>query len=407
MSPRASILHISTGAELGGAERVLLDLVCSLDRERFLPWVIVPREGRLAEALRTAGISTIVLDYLGRARRLGRYSSWREYVGALRALPHIAGRIRDVGRLMNRAEIGLVHAHGIKAQVFTSGLAPWVRARFVWHAHDFVRHRGFWWGFQWLGRLVPDAIVAPSDAVAREFPNRANVFTIPHGVDLRAFAPALGEPVLRPRRVGLIGVLAPWKGQHVFIQAAERVSQSLPDVEFLLVGDEIYDTAGHRGFREELEREIVRRGLQQRVRLLGFHVEIARILQGLDLVVHCSLEPEPFGRVLIEAMACGKPVIASRGGATEEIVRDGETGILVPAGDAVRLAEAMLALLGDPLRCARLGRAARERVERFFSLQAHVRKIEELYDMLLSGGRRRARCSSAITSSSETSRKSS
>lgn len=385
MSGRAhQILHISTGAELGGAERVVLDLARGLDRERFHVRVLVPRLGRLAEALHAVGIPTLVVGYWGRGHRLGRYSSWREYASALRSLPHVARTIRALARFVNETPIELIHAHGIKAQAFSAGLAPFVRARIIWHVHDFLRHRKFWWGFRALGRRIPDLLLVPSRAVAREFAEWGNVLVIPNGVDLQHFSPSLSQRADGPRRVGMIGALAPWKGHEIFLQAAERVSRVLPDVEFLVVGDEIYDTTGHQGFRRRLEQEAVRRGLASCVRFTGFCADIAAILRELSIVVHCSLDPEPFGRVLIEAMACGVPVIATRGGATEEIVREGETGLLVPPGDAERLAEAILALLQNPQRSTQMGRSARAWVEGAFDVRAQIRRIEELYDSLLS-----------------------
>ncbi|MCS7156880.1 MAG: glycosyltransferase family 4 protein [Blastocatellia bacterium] len=401
------ILHVSTGAELGGAERVLLDLARSLDRERFRVHVVVPRRGRLAEALEEVGISPLLVSYWGRGHRLGRYSSWREYVSALRSLPHIGRAVIELARFVNEAPVALIHAHGLKAQIFSVALAPLVRARLVWHVHDFLRRRRIWPFFRILSRIVPDVVLVPSHAVANEFSAQPNILVIPNGVDLREFSPASSKRAEGRLRVGMIGALAPWKGQHVFLQAAERVSRVLSEVEFLIVGDEIYDTTGHEGFRRELEREVVRRQLSSRVRFLGFRADVATILRELDLVVHCSLEPEPFGRVLIEAMACGLPVIASRGGATEEIVREGETGLLVPRGEVLPLADAMLALLQDAAWRARLGRAARMWVERTFDLREQTRRVEALYDALLSRGRERARSSRAITSSSRRSRKSS
>ncbi len=393
------ILHISTGAELGGAERVLLDLVRSLDRERFRVHVLVPRRGRLTEALEEVGISPLVVEYWGRGHRLGRYSSWREYASALRSLPHVGRTLIELARFVNERPIALIHAHGIKAQMFSAALAPFVHAHLIWHVHDFLRHRRFWRFFHALSRTIPEVVLVPSRAVACEFSDHPNVLVIPNGVDLREFSPASKRTGER-QRVGMIGAFAPWKGQRVFLQAAEQVSRTMPEVEFLIVGDELYDTTGHQGFRKELEREVAERGLSSRVRFTGFRVDVAATLRELDVVVHCSLEPEPFGRILIEAMACGLPVIASRGGATEEIVREGETGLLVPPGEASPLAEAMVALLRDPTRRARLGRAARTWVERAFDLRAQVRRVEVLYDSLLSETRWRACSSRAITSSS-------
>ena len=207
---------------------------------------------------------------------------------------------------------------------------------------------------------------------------------IHNGVDVEAFTPAAAGARHRDGCwIGMVGALAPWKGQHIFVQAAAEVVDRIPDVTFFLIGDVIYTTAGHHDYRRELERLVHQLGLEGRVIFTGFRKDIARVMANLDIVAHCSVEPEPFGRVIIEAMACGKPVIAARGGGVDEIIVDGDDGLLVPPGDARLLAEAILRLAGDPDRRARLGEAARRRVEEKFRIHDQVRQIEQCYDRLL------------------------
>ena len=153
------------------------------------------------------------------------------------------------------------------------------------------------------------------------------------------------------RLVAVIGRIAPWKGQHVAIAAL----QSLPDVHLLLVGDALFGETDYvRTIREMAEQPEVR----GRVHFTGFQLDLAPLMQLVDVIVHCSVVPEPFGRVIVEAMLSRRPVIASNAGGAAEIVKHEQTGLLTPPGDSDALSSAMTRMLGDRMlaqSCAEAG----------------------------------------------------
>jgi glycosyltransferase involved in cell wall biosynthesis len=191
-------------------------------------------------------------------------------------------------------------------------------------------------------------------------------------------------------RVGLVGRFVEWKGQHVFLEAAERLVTSGRDdgARFVLVGAALF---GEDDYAAEIERRAA--ALGGRAELLGFRPDIAAVLTELDILVHASVTPEPFGQVVIEGMAAGLPVIATDGGGVREIVRHGEDGLLVPMGDAAALADALAGLLADPARASRLAVAGHRAVRERFTAARAAREVEAVYDGL---PRRRRRPRSAM-----------
>jgi len=185
---------------------------------------------------------------------------------------------------------------------------------------------------------------------------------------------------VQPLTVGLIGRLSPWKGQHVFLAAAAEVLKEFPNSRYRLIGAALF---GEEAYGQTLVAQAAKLGIAQSVDFCGFRADIPEQLAALDLLVHASVTGEPFGQVVIEGMAAGKPVVATNGGGIPEIVVDGETGILVPMGDSAALALAIRLLLADePLRLE-MGRRGRERVMRHFTIEQTARGVQDVYDQML------------------------
>ncbi len=157
----------------------------------------------------------------------------------------------------------------------------------------------------------------------------------------------------------------------------------LPEARFLIVGDVIYQTEGHETYKKDLKVLCSDLGLQEKVIFTGFRDDIPDIIAALDVVLHTSSQPEPFGRVLIEAMAMGKPVVATNLGGVPEVVKDGETGLLVPPKEPDALAEASIKLLKDKQFASWLGANGLKHVRANFDAHSHVERIEALYERLL------------------------
>jgi mannosyltransferase len=245
------------------------------------------------------------------------------------------------------------------------------------------RHTG------WTRRLIAamDAVVATSPQAAAFLDRPARV--IPHGVDTALFHPAADRPALRralglPQTgplIGCFGRLRAQKGTDVLVGAALDVLPRHPGATLVFTGRE---TADNRGFMGALRDQIAAAGLADRIRFLGERPweEIVHLYAALDLFV-APARHEGFGLTPLEAMASGVPVIATRTGAFETQVAEGETGWLVPPGDAAALAAALDTALSDPARLAAMGAAARSRVETGFAIGTEAARLVALYRDLL------------------------
>jgi glycosyltransferase involved in cell wall biosynthesis len=182
-------------------------------------------------------------------------------------------------------------------------------------------------------------------------------------------------------RVGLVATFGRWKGHETFLQAIARLPRALPFRAFI-VGDSLYETDSSQLRRADLEARVSALGIGDRIGFTGFAADAAAAMRALDLVVHASVQPEPFGMVIAEAMACGRPVVVSLAGGAAEIVRDGVDALGHAPGDAGALAERLSALVADPALRARLGRAARTAAESRFDRARLARELGPLYTRL-------------------------
>lgn len=368
-------VFLSPVAILGGAERCLLDLLSRRDRERVSADLICPEPGPLIAAAEKLCVTAELLPLPGWALRVGREPGIRNaLLMAPAAILHLAYALR-VAAVLRRRRAEVLVTNGNKAHLWGRAAAALARCRLVALQHDFPR--GASGALVRSAACAADLVVTNSAAVAASFPF-PHVHVVPNGVDLVRFRPdgpatdlkgPLGLPASGPL-VGMVGVLAPWKGHDVFLGAAARVLQDMPTAGFLIVGDEAYQTHGHAGWRAHLQEEARRLGVAHAARFLGWREDVPEILRALDIAVHASVRPEPFGRVLAEAQACGIPVVAARGGGTGEVVAEGETGLLVAPGDEAALAAAILALLADAPRRRAMGAAGAARMHARLGLDA-------------------------------------
>ncbi|MCG3135606.1 MAG: D-inositol-3-phosphate glycosyltransferase [Planctomycetes bacterium] len=302
-----------------------------------------------------------------------------------------AAALREVIR---GREIGLVHLNN----TLSSNLGGWWAARRE-GVPCVVKQRGYEWkslSLRFAARSVrafmADSEHVAADLVASGIPRRKIVVTYApidvedidarSGPDARAAARReFGIPGGAPA-FGILGCLQRWKGQSVFLDAAAAVMREVPDAVALVIGggDEHFEP----GYGAELRAQAERLGIADRVRFTGHRSDVPRVLSALDACVHASLEAEPFGMVVGEAMAARLPVVASSAGGPAEQVVEGETGFLVAPQDADAIAARLVRLLRDPALRAAMGGRGRERVAERFSAAAHARATAAVYDDVLS-----------------------
>ena len=366
------ILYLDHATDLGGAEHSLLGLLRTLDRERFAP-TLACAPGRLAERAASLGVSLIELD-LEKLKNLN----------PLRSLTRLRRGRELLRRLLADARFDLLHANTLRAAVYAMGVARKQGVRSVWHVRDYDVPA---WARARLLRDC-DVAVAPSRFVADSLGPSDKVRLVPNGFDpadvppdgaFAAFRQRLDIPSEAPV-VGCVGRILPWKGQRHFVEVVARLAPRLPEARFLFVGAPLFADPG-RDYLSELKAEAERFGVADRITFTGHLEEPLAAFGAMDVVVNCS-ENEPFGRVLIEAMACRRPVVAFRSGAVPEIVEDGSTGLLVPFGDTAGMAEAVFDLVRNRTRAEAYGEAGRHRVAAQFSLRKSTEQIEGIYAAL-------------------------
>jgi glycosyltransferase involved in cell wall biosynthesis len=189
-------------------------------------------------------------------------------------------------------------------------------------------------------------------------------------------------PVLR---IGLVATYARWKGQDIFLEAAARLLRDRPgqSVRFYIVGGPIYQTLGSQFSEMELRSLAGRLGIADHVGFIPFQDQVADIYRALDVVVHASTRPEPFGLTIVEAMACGKPVIVSQAGGAVELFTPGHDAIGVSPGDPAALAAAMQRLIDDPETRRQLGSSARQTAVSRFNQDRLGPQVLAFYDRIL------------------------
>ena len=361
------VLFVDHAQALGGAERSLLLLLKHLDCDRFEP-ILACNEGALAQAARELGTTVEVVD-MPRLRR------------AAGAPLRLARGVRSLCRLIERQGIEVVHSNVVRASIYAALAARLTGRPLVWHVRDVFRSGPYVWAMSHMATRA----IAISKVTADQMPRRVPVDCIPNGVDLGALdASLLGGENLRTEwgvlpgapLIGLVGRLQPWKGQTDFVRSMALVAEAHPAARFVLVGGAIF--GGGEAYEASLLDLVERLGLEAQVIFAGQREDLGSVLSTLDLLVHCSIAPELFGRVIIEGLAARLPIVAYAHGGPAEIISDGVTGLLVPPGDRGALAGQVLKLLGDASLCQRLGVAGRELVERDYQAQTVARRTEEV-----------------------------
>lgn len=384
MDARATILFFHASAELYGSDRTLLQLAEGLDPARWRRVVALPREGPLADALRTAGAEVEIgpVGTFGRATLRPR--------GLWRAASEFPRAVSFARALVRRHRPVLVHSNTL---VVLSGAIAARRERVphVWHVHEILQRPR--WIAHALARTVARLsthVVCNSAATAANLaafaPDLARLTrVVPNGCAEFAPRPELADAGAARRALGLaadaptlalVGRVNAWKGQALLLRACARLRPDFPRIQVVLAGSA---PPGQAHFETALEAQIDALDLRARVTRLPFRADVELVHAAADIVVVPSLLPEPFGLVAVEAMSLARPVVAARHGGLAEIVVDGETGLLFAPGDEAELARSLRVLLADPARAHRLGAAGRERQRALFSVARYVRDFDALY----------------------------
>jgi glycosyltransferase involved in cell wall biosynthesis len=394
------IVYLNPCGKLGGAETSLRELLASV-RAAAPNWelcLVLGEDGPLAGAARDCGVKTVIAPFPPALARLGdsQKNLLSVVVSMVKAAPWIVRYKRSLARVLESKSPDVIHTNGLKMHL----LGAWAgqRTPLVWHIHDYVSTRPLM--SRILRALQKHCTVAIVNSrsvgldLGRLLPS-LKIVPIYNAIDLKRFSSAgpkldldaaAGLPSAPPAtiRVGLVSTFARWKGHKTFLAALARCSPELP-IRGYVVGGPIYQTDGSQWSLIELEREAERLGLKGRIGFTGFIDDTSEAMRSMDIVVHASTQPEPFGMVIIEAMACGTPVILSSAGGACELFEEGQNALSHSPGDAAVLAQQILRLAGDEGLRRRLGAAGRATAEQRYGGKRLAKELIALYQDIRGG----------------------
>ncbi len=362
-SPQPGRKHL---AKLGGGGKSLLSLLAHLPDFGWNAHVVVPGEGQFTDFLVDMGIAHTIypftpLELRDPLKALATTRRWRRIIKDIRP---------DV-----------IHANGFDISRSFALAAGSLRVPYITHVRFPVEPDGARWTLRGLPK--PAAFIFNSGAmqdrlwpfISRQAPH-SRPYAVHNAVDLAEFTPA-PWPDAPPHRIGIIANFAGFKRHEDFLGMATEMLKTRQDLEFWVVGDDT-EGIGRKAVLEQLARDL---DIEKQVRFLGHRSDIPDLIRQLHVLVVPS-KFEPFGRVVIESMSCGRPVVGSRSGGIPEIIEDGVTGRFAEVGDQTGFAKATLDLIDDRDRWERMSRQAREAAQQRFSIKAHVSRIVEIYGEL-------------------------
>lgn len=373
---RPRIAFLDHTAVLSGGELALLTLLPELEVD---PHVILAEDGPLAERLRAQGVAVEVHPLPSATRELRRGRTAIEApVHALRTLRHAW----TLSRRLQELDVDLVHTNSLKAAVYGGLAGRLAGIPVVWQVRDRIAPdylpRPSVALVRLAARVLPSALVANSETTRATLPRRRVTAVVPSPV--RPADGATARDGAGPLQVGILGRIAPWKGQHVFLEAFARAFDD-GDARARVIGAPLFG-AEEEEYERSLHALAAELEIDARVEFTGFRDDVAGELERLDVLVHASTLPEPFGQVVVQGMAAALPVVAAAAGGPAELIEDGTNGLLYRPGDPAALAEGLRSLASDPALRARLGNAARESV-REFEPACVARRLEAVYDEVL------------------------
>lgn len=375
MAKPRHILFLQSSSEGYGSGKIILQVLRFYQNQGLAPVVVLTNEGPIQSDLQAMDIP-VYIQNLGILRR--------KYVnpgGIFNRVQKNLKAYRFLNQLHRKYSFELVYSNTL-AVVIGSIWAKRNHLPHIWHIHEILP------GPAPLVKLLAKMLdsstphpIAVSQAVAEHWQTelqKAQVQVIPNGIPYDAFLEAEGslksELKLSPdtQLIGMIGRINPGKGQLFFLEMAEKVAKKYPKAHFVLVGDPF---PGYEYILEEIREKIRSRKLETRVSYLGFRKDIPEVMASLDIFVLPSVLPDSFPTVILEAMAAGKPVIATKSGGASEMVLEGETGFLIPINEVSAGTKAISTLIENPSLRNSMGESGRQRVLENFSLESFEQKI--------------------------------
>ncbi len=375
----ARTLFVDHAGVLGGAELYLLDIVKHMRRTSQ---VVLFEDGPFMDRLKEETVPASILE--APASVMGVERSGSKFQD-LKALPGILQMVMKLRRLAKKFDV--VYANSQKALIIGALAGKAAMRPVIWNLHDILTADHFSSSHRKIAVMLAnrfvDRVIVNSEATREAFVacggNADKTSIVYNGIDASLFQ-SVNEQEARDLResfgardglvVGLFSRLTSWKGQHVLLEAIAK----LEGVHAVLVGGALFQD--DESYEQKLRSMAKELGIEERVHFLGFRNDVPRLMKAMDVVIHCSTAPEPFGRVIVEGMLAKKPVIAANAGGAREIVVHDETGLLVDPGDSEALSRAILHLKEQPAKAEQMAQNGFADAYQRFALENIVKQIE-------------------------------
>lgn len=378
-----NILVIHSAADLYGASKNLVRSLLSFQKINFNPIVILPYHGPLVKEIEKIGCEVIILDH-GVIRRQNL-----SVKGIFELFRQLKYSFTFLNRLIKERQIELLYTNS-NANVVGGLLHFWTRKKHIWHIHEIIQQpKWFKVALELYNRFFGNILICVSQAVIENHtltPDR-KLKLVYNGIDYHSFKDGqydLKAEIGIPKETILIGMIARvsfWKGQKYFLNIASQLIENNKNIHFIMVGDAF---PGYEYLYDEVTEEINSLNLQNHVTDLGYRTDVANILSGLDIFVLPSILPDPLPTTVLEAMASGKPVIATNHGGAREMVINGETGYLIPHDNANQAAKIMQELIEKKEKRLAMGIAGKKRIQEHFSIEAYLENFSKEVTSLVS-----------------------
>lgn len=376
------ILYLHAGAEMYGADKVLLELIKGLDCQEFEAHVILPNDGVLVEALRQVGAQVSVLDYPILRRKYFNLKGIADYI---RSYNFYAKQIALYARAHS---IDMVH-NNTAAVLEGIYLKRKLKLPLIWHVHEIiVKPKAISDFINMLMGRYADKIVTVSQAVANHikqspFIKDSQVEVIYNGVDNAVYYPMDASSIREKFDIaqdalviGMIGRVNAIKGQNDFIEAVEPLLEKNEKAVAFLAGGVFH---GEEWRLEELDNRIDSSSVVSQIHRIDYYDKTSELYNMFDIFVLPSIKPDSLPTVVLEAMACSKPVVGYNNGGIAEMVVDDKSGYLVKPNRPQELSNAISLLLDSSEKREKFGRVGYQRQRELFSLESYIKNFSELY----------------------------
>ncbi len=373
------ILYITSVGSHWGSEESLLNLIRHIDRDQYEPYVLTVK-GSLQEKLEQHKIP---------------YKIYESYTLTKKELINFSCLILRLAYFIRKNKFALIHTNDIHSAQYSIAAAYLARVPAVLHIRNTDLERWLKWKNRVIFKLANN-IIAISNAVAISLIKigvvEKKIQIIPNAVELSKFHLSVSGESFRNEigidkqtiLVGIVGRIIPKKGQDIFIQAIPEIIKVYSNVKFVIVGE---DTTQNGDFIDHLKKMVREIKQEKKVYFVGFKEDIQEIFKALDILVVPS-RTEAFGRVVIEAMAVGTPVVATSVGGIIDIIEDGFNGAMVPVNNPKTIAHAVISLIADRIYYQKISQNGRKTVEKYYTIGSHINAVKKLYASLFSTGKK-------------------